>query len=77
MVVFNRKYTYNVRMQKNVHIGKPIYPNNELSSKENMKMIRDKNYAFWKETYEKAYGKKLEYSTIKYDELPKYVEESL
>lgn len=40
-------------------------------------MIRDKNYAFWKETYEKAYGKKLEYSTIKYDELPKYVEESL
>ncbi|MBR2744585.1 MAG: 1-acyl-sn-glycerol-3-phosphate acyltransferase [Clostridia bacterium] len=60
-----------------VHIGEPIYPNSELSAKENMKMIRDKNYAFWKDTYEKAYGKKLEYSTIKYDELPKYVEECI
>jgi len=60
-----------------VHIGEPIYPNSELSAKENMKMIRDKNYAFWKDTYEKAYGKKLEYSTIKYDELPKYDEECI
>ena len=60
-----------------VHIGKPIYPDKNLSAKENMKMISDKNYAFWKETYEKAYGKKLEYSTIKYEELPKYVEETI
>lgn len=60
-----------------VHIGKPIYPNKYLPAKENMKMLRDKNYAFWKETYEKAYGKELKYSTIKYDELPDYVAETL
>ena len=60
-----------------VHIGKPIYPDKNLSAKENMNMMRNMNYAFWKETYEKVYGKKLKYSTIKYDELPKYVDETI
>lgn len=65
----------NMVQEYTVHIGKPIYPNKDLSNKENIKIIRDTNYAFWKETYEKAYGKKLKYSTTKYDELPKYVDE--
>ena len=60
-----------------VHVGEPIYPKEELSAKENMKMIRDLNYKFWLETYEKAYGKPVEYKTIKHENLPDYVEESI
>ena len=58
-----------------VHIGKPIYKDTNLSIKENIKMMRDRNYHFWKETYEKVYGEKVKYSTVKHDNLPKYVEE--
>ena len=60
-----------------VHVGKPIYPNASLSSKENIKMIRDLNYQFCVETYEKVYGKAVEYKTIKHEKLPTYVEETI
>ena len=60
-----------------VHIGKPIYPDESLSSKDNIKMMRDANYKFWVDTYEKVYGKPVEYKTIKHENLPDYVEEIL
>ena len=60
-----------------VHIGKPIYPDESLSSKDNIKMMRDANYKFWVDTYEKVYGKPVEYKTIKHENLPDYVEEVL
>ena len=60
-----------------VHVGKPIYPDENLSAKENMKMLRDMNYKFCVETYERVYGKPVEYKTIKHENLPEYVEEVL
>lgn len=60
-----------------VHIGKPIYPDEALTPKENIKMMRDMNYNFCVETYEKVYGKPVKYATIKHDNLPDYVEEIL
>ena len=65
----------NLVQEYTVHIGKPIYPDKNLSERDNIKMMRDKNYDFWKETYEKVYGKKVEYSTVEYEHLPKYVED--
>ncbi len=44
-----------------VHYLPPIYPNPELSDKENMDYMRDKNYEVWKELYEKTYGIPLTY----------------
>lgn len=44
-----------------VHILEPIYPDSKLSDKENIEMMRDKNYQMWKEVYEKTYGIPLEY----------------
>lgn len=46
-----------------VHIGKMIYPDKNLSAKENAKMLCEKNYQFCVETYEKFYKKKLKYET--------------
>ena len=48
-----------------VNILKPIYPNPELSPKENIKYMMAENERLWKECYEKTYGIKLEYTTIK------------
>jgi len=45
-----------------VHIEKPIYKNNNLSDKENMKLMKDKNYQIWKNIYEDFYQIPLEYS---------------
>ena len=39
----------------------PIYPDNNLSVKENTELLKDKNYDAWKELYEKVYGEKLVY----------------
>lgn len=45
-----------------IHILKPIYPNPNLSVKENCDIMRDKNFEMWKEVYESTYGKKLVYN---------------
>ena len=42
------------------HIGEPIYPDNNLSDKENAEMMLQKNHEFTVATYERVYG-------IKYD----------
>ena len=39
----------------------PVYPDSSLSVKENAEIMKNKNYALWKETYERVYGKKLVY----------------
>jgi hypothetical protein len=39
-----------------------IYPNEKLTTEENVQMMMEKNALAWKEVYEKTYGKKLERS---------------
>lgn len=50
-----QEYTVNIKV--------PIYPDDEISEKENIKIMKEKNYNLWKETYESFYNKKLEYLT--------------
>ena len=47
-----------------VNIGKPIYPDENLSERQNTNNMRDKNYEIWKNIYEDFYGIPLEYDTI-------------
>ena len=47
-----------------IHILKPIYPNKDLSNKENIDYLRQENFRQWKEVYEKTYGIPLEYTTL-------------
>lgn len=51
-----------------VNIAKPIYPNENLSIKENTEKMREENAKVWKEIYEDFYKIPLEYTTIKEDE---------
>ncbi len=39
----------------------PIYPKEELSEKENIKYMKEKNYELWKDLYERVYGEELKY----------------
>lgn len=45
-----------------MHVLKPIYPDKNLSQKQNIEMIKDENYRVWKETYEKTYNIPLIYA---------------
>ena len=56
-----------------VHFGKPIYPDHMLTPKENMEAMRQANYKFCKETYEKVYGKPVQYKTELHKDIPEYV----
>ncbi len=47
-----------------VNISEAIYPDEGLSEKENINMLRDKNYEVWKEIYEDFYGIPLEYNIL-------------
>ena len=46
-----------------IHVAKAIYPDPNKSVSENSQMMMDKNYAIWKEIYEKEYGIELKYET--------------
>lgn len=46
-----------------VNILKPIYPNEELSEKENSEKMSEENFEMWKNVYEDFYKVKLEYTT--------------
>ena len=46
-----------------INIGKPIYPNENLSEGLNAKEMKEKNFEVWKNTYEEFYKIPLEYST--------------
>lgn len=41
-----------------VHILEPIFPDKKLSKSENIKMMKEKNFAAWCQCYENWYGKK-------------------
>ena len=45
------------------HVLPMIHPDPNLSTPENCKMMRTKNYNAWKEVYERVYGEELTYST--------------
>ena len=45
-----------------VHVLKPIYPDNDKSDKENSMWMLERDYSQKVEAYEKAYGKKLDYT---------------
>lgn len=48
-----------------VNIGEPIYPDENLSEKENTNNMLEENSKVWKEIYEDFYKIPLEYNTIK------------
>lgn len=48
-----------------VNIEEPIYPDNNLSAKENTENLLNKNFEVWKNIYEDFYGIPLEYTTKK------------
>lgn len=50
-------------MAYTLHISEPIYPNTNLSLKENVLMMKNKNEEVWKEIYERVYGIPLTYLT--------------
>lgn len=47
-----------------INIEKPIYPNSKLSQRENVEMMKAKNFEICKKIYEDFYEKPLEYTTI-------------
>ena len=51
-----------------IHILPPIFANKELTEKEQMEDMKNRNYQEWVKIYEDFYGKKLEYSTKKVEE---------
>ena len=46
-----------------IHIGEPIYPNPDLSYRESVKDMLNRNYQLWKEIYEREYNMPLVYET--------------
>lgn len=48
-----------------VNISEPIYPDENLESKERIEKMLNQNYEVWKNIYEDFYGIPLTYSTIK------------
>lgn len=48
-----------------VNIAEPIYPNENLSPKDNTEEMLNKNFEVWKKIYEDFYGIPLEYTTKK------------
>lgn len=48
-----------------VNIAEPIYPEENLSQRENIENMLNKNFEVWKNIYEDFYGMPLEYTTIK------------
>ena len=46
-----------------VHILPAIYPQENLTKNENLDYLKDQNFMLWKQTYERFYNKKLEYTS--------------
>ena len=46
-----------------VNIGKTLYPDENLSAKENIKLLSENNYKFCVDTYEEFYHTKLKFNT--------------
>ncbi len=58
-----------------VNIEKPIYPDENLSEKENTDIMKQKNFKIWKEIYENFYKIPLEYTTVNKEEIKEFVYE--
>lgn len=54
-----------------INIEKPIYPDSNLTEKENTKIMKEANYEVWKKVYEDFYKIPLMYTTEK-ENMPKY-----
>lgn len=54
-----------------INIEKPIYPDSDLTEKENAKIMKEANYEVWKKVYEEFYKIPLMYTTEK-ENMPKY-----
>ena len=54
-------------MEYYINIEKPIFPNDTISHKENIKFLKKKNFEVWKNIYEDFYGIPLKYTTINKD----------
>ena len=52
-----------------INIEKPIYPQENLTRKENTQFMKNKNFEVWKEIYEKFYNVELEYTTDTKEEI--------
>ena len=48
-----------------LHVLEPIYPDSDLSVNENILKMKEANEKAWKDCYEKVYGVKLTYTTVK------------
>jgi 1-acyl-sn-glycerol-3-phosphate acyltransferase len=48
-----------------VNISEPIYQDENLTDKENIEYMKNKNFEIWKNIYEEFYGIPLEYTTKK------------
>ena len=48
-----------------INILEPIYPDSSLHFKDNIEMIKNKNFTMWKDVYESFYNTKLVYTTKK------------
>lgn len=46
-----------------LHVMKPIYPNKDLTQRENVDYLRDKNYELCQKKYEEFYHQPLQYTT--------------
>jgi len=54
---------FNVQ-EMTLNFAPPIYPDENLSTQENTKMLKEKNFEAWKDIYERTYGEELTYTTI-------------
>ena len=52
-----------------IHIMPPIYPKEELGTKENCEYLKDENYRVCKEVYERVYGIPLVYDGKNYTDV--------
>lgn len=50
------------RQEYTLHFLEPIFPDNNLTDKQNAEMMAEKNFNAWKAVYESFYGKALEYT---------------
>ena len=59
-----------------IHVGEPIYPDPKLSYRDSVKDMLDKNYALWKEIYEREYHMPLVYDTAESADTSEKVEKT-
>lgn len=56
-----------------IYIGQSIMPINGLLPQQNIKRMRNNDFIFCREIYEKVYGQPLEYKTFLHEDIPAYV----